>query len=93
MGDQVWVKPPNARCTTRFGSGKIDEIISPQTMLDDGVPRHVKDVNPCCASSTSEDDKEDNTQFRDDPDPLLPLCISSETLPMEQEEGDDGICR
>ena len=87
VGERVWVKPPNARCTTRFGSGKIDEIISPQTVLVDGVPRHVKDVRPCCISSTSEDDEEDNIQFEDDPDPLLPLWISSETLPMEPEEG------
>ena len=56
-------------------------------MLVDGVPRHVKDVCPCCASSTSEDDEEDNIQFKDDPDPLLPLWISSEMLPTEQEEG------
>ena len=29
MGDCVLVKPPNIQCITRFGSGKIDEIISP----------------------------------------------------------------
>ena len=61
--DRVWVKPSNAQCTTRFGSGKIDEIISPQTMLVDDVPCHVKDIRPCCASSTSEDNEEDNIQF------------------------------
>ena len=80
-------KTPNARCTTRFGSGKIDEIISPQTMLVHGIPCHVKDVRPCCASSTLEDDEEDNIQFQDDPDPLLRLWISPETLPMKPEEG------
>ena len=87
VGNCVWVKPPNAQCTTRFGSGKIDEIISPQTMLVDGVPRHVKDAHPCCASSTLEDDEEDNIQFEDDPNPLLPLWISPEMLPMDPKEG------
>ena len=56
-------------------------------MLVGGVPRHVKDVCFCCASSSSEDDEEDNIQFEDDPDPPLPLWISSETLPAEPEEG------
>ena len=46
-----------------------------------------ENVRPCCASSTSENDEEDNIQFKDDPDPLLPLWISSEILPTEPEEG------
>ena len=79
--DRVWVKPLNPQCTTRFGSGKIDEI-SPKTMLVGGVPHHVKDVRSCYASSTSEDDEENNIQFEDEPDPLLPLQISPEMLPM-----------
>ena len=60
VGDCVWVKSLNSWCTTRFGSGKIDKIISPQIMLVDGVPHNVKDVHLCCASSTSEDNEEDN---------------------------------
>ena len=56
-------------------------------MFVDCVPRHVKDLRPCCTSSTSEDDEEDNIAFEDDPDPPLPLWISSETLPTEPEEG------
>ena len=87
MGDRDWVKPPNIRCTTRFGSGKIDEIISPQTMLVDGVPCYAKDVHTCCTTSTWEDNEEDNIQFEDNPDPLLPLWISPEMLPTEPEEG------
>ena len=56
MGDRVLVKPPNAWCTTRFGCGKIVWELMISSMLVDGVPRHVKDVSPCCASSTLEDD-------------------------------------
>lgn len=51
-------------------------------MLVNGVLRH-----PCCASPTSEDDEEENIQLKDDPDSLLLLRMSSETLPMEIEEG------
>ena len=87
MGDHVWVKSLNARCTTKFGSGKIDEIISPQTMLIDGIPHHVKDVHPCCASSTLEDNEEDNAQFKDDPDPLLPIWISSDSCLWNEKRG------
>ena len=78
-------KTPECSVHHKIWQWKIDEIISPQTMLVDGVQRHVKDVSPCCAFSTLEDNEEDNIQF--DPDLLLPLWVSSEILPTKLEEG------
>ena len=44
VGDAVWVKPPDARCTTQFGSGHVTGIVSDCAVEVDGVPRHVKDL-------------------------------------------------
>ena len=33
LGDTVWVKPPNSRCTTRFRRGQITGIVSEQAVL------------------------------------------------------------
>ena len=46
LGDTVWVKPPNSRCTTSFRRGWIPGIVSEQAVLVDGTPRHVRDARP-----------------------------------------------
>ena len=51
LGDIVWVKPPNSRCTTSFQRGRITGIISEQAVLVDGTPRHVRDVRPALNTS------------------------------------------
>lgn len=43
-GDVVWVKNPRGQCTTRYGTGHVTEVISPQAVRVDGVPRHIKDL-------------------------------------------------
>ncbi|KAF2354244.1 Integrase catalytic core [Trinorchestia longiramus] len=43
-GEEVWVKPPNANCTTRWGRGKVTGVNSSNNIEEDGVPRHVLDV-------------------------------------------------
>ena len=45
LGDTVWGKPPNSRCTTRFRRGQITGIVSEQVLVD-GTPRHVRDIRP-----------------------------------------------
>ena len=46
VGDSVWVKIPQGRCTTQFGKGTITGVYSPHSVPVDGTPRHVKDVRP-----------------------------------------------
>ena len=46
LGDTVWVKPPNSRCTTSFRRGQITGIVSEQAVLVDGTPCHVRDIQP-----------------------------------------------
>ena len=41
IGDEVWVKPPNARCTTEWRKGHITEINSQNNVSVDGTSRHI----------------------------------------------------
>ncbi|KAF2353137.1 Reverse transcriptase domain [Trinorchestia longiramus] len=43
-GEEVWVKPPNANCTTQWGRGAVTGVTSSNNIEVDGVPRHVLDV-------------------------------------------------
>ena len=44
LGDEVWVKPPQARCTTQWGRGVVTEVNSGNNVSVDGMPRHVLDI-------------------------------------------------
>ncbi|QQP39432.1 Hypothetical protein FKW44_020316 [Caligus rogercresseyi] len=44
VGEEVWVKPPNARCTDQWKRGVVSEVNSPFNIEVNGVPRHPKDV-------------------------------------------------
>ena len=46
VGNRVWFKMVQNRCTTKFSNGRVTAVISPQSVLMDGVPRHVKDLRP-----------------------------------------------
>ena len=54
-GDVVWVKNPHGKCTTKYGTGRITEVISLQSVKIDGVPRHVKDLQPVIQTQLSSD--------------------------------------
>ena len=42
--EEVWVKPPNARCTTQWGREVITDVQSPNKLSIDGMPRHILDL-------------------------------------------------
>ena len=44
VGDQVWVKPKNCRCTSKWSMGEVTCINSSDNVSVDGMPRHVLDV-------------------------------------------------
>ena len=61
-GDVVWVKNPREKCTTKYSTGRVTEVISPQSVKIDGLPRHVKDLRPVIQMqlpSSEESDSED----------------------------------
>ena len=65
-GDVVWLKNPRGTCTTKYSTGRVSEVISPQSVKIDGVPRHVKDLRPVIQtqlSSSDESDSEDSERL------------------------------
>lgn len=44
VGDEVWVKPPSCRCTTKWNRGAVTNINSVNNVEVDGMARHVLDV-------------------------------------------------
>ena len=61
VGEEVWVKPPNARCTSQWGRGRVTEVNSQNNVMVDGVPRHILDVRRVVSSSSdwSDDEQEE----------------------------------
>ena len=55
VGDEVWVKPPNARCTTRWNRGIVNGVNSPNNVEVDGTPRHLLDLRPTACGVSEED--------------------------------------
>ena len=73
-GDVVWVKNPRGKCTTTYSTGRVTEVISPQSVKIDGVPRHVKDLQPVIQTQFSLSDKSDS----EDSERLI--CLNSDLL-------------
>ena len=46
IGEEVWVRPGGARCTTRWGRGIVTGMNSANNIEVDGVPCHILDVRP-----------------------------------------------
>ena len=59
-GDIVWVKNPRGKCTTKHSTGCLTEVISLQSVKIDGVPRHVKDLQPVIRTQLSLSDESDS---------------------------------
>ncbi|MEL7309034.1 MAG: DDE-type integrase/transposase/recombinase, partial [Pseudomonadota bacterium] len=76
VGDVVFVKPPNSRCTTKWPTGVVTEVLSKEKFVVNGVPRHVshlrldkrkaEDNNSC-----AEDQREETVDER------RPFCCAS----------------
>ncbi|MPC22786.1 hypothetical protein E2C01_015812 [Portunus trituberculatus] len=76
VGEEVWVKPPNAQCNEHHKKGTIANVISEQTVEVHGVPRHVKDLHHV----TSHQPASETTATRSDGEELLvELRIQADT--------------
>ena len=57
LGDEVWVKPPNVRCTTEWQKGHVTDIISKNNNISvDGMPRHILDLRPVVRPGNDSDE-------------------------------------
>ena len=44
IGDKVWVKPGNAKCTTKWHTGTVTQVNSNNNVDVDGMARHILDI-------------------------------------------------
>ena len=65
VGDEVWVKPGNARCTTRWLRGGVTGVNSANNVEINGMPRHVLDLRHV-------EGEEDLAEEEEDPEPRYP---------------------
>lgn len=52
VGDLVWVRPPDARCTDKYLEGVVTDVVSAQCVEVDGMYRHIRDLRRRSASVT-----------------------------------------
>ncbi|XP_067940550.1 uncharacterized protein [Watersipora subatra] len=50
VGDQVYVKPGNANCTSGAKTGKVTSLVSNTTAKMDDMTRHIRDIRFCWRS-------------------------------------------
>lgn len=82
MGEEVWVKPPGARCTTQWRKGTITHVNSRNNISVDGMPRHVLDVRPVVIPAALVDDSGER---------LSGESFSEEPVePLESDQRDTG---
>ena len=56
-GDVVWVKNPRGKCTIKYSTGRVTEVISLQSVKIEGIPRHVKDLRSVIRTQLSSSDE------------------------------------
>ena len=89
-GDEatVLVKPPEARCHTKYKLGTVTKVVSEQTMEVDGMPRHVRDLRSAIPPETAPTRAQ--IFISDDEElPLLPARRGSEEDSSDSEEDVD----
>ena len=59
IGDEVWVKPGHARCTTQWRKGRVTGINSENNVEVEGVPRHILDIRSIVEPAGGEQEEED----------------------------------
>ena len=55
IGDDVWVKPPNVRCTTTWKKGVVTAVYSKNNISVDGTPRHILDIRRVIEPDVTDD--------------------------------------
>ena len=83
-GEEVWMKPPDARCDTRYKRGTVTRIVSNQAVDVDGVPRHVRDLRHCTSQGS-----QDEAVTTDSGDETLLIQLPAEDGVTEESGSED----
>ena len=66
VGDEVWVKPGNVKCTTKWDKGTVTQVNSSNNVDVDGMARHILDVRRVVKPDVDDfDEEESNDQGED----------------------------
>ena len=66
VGDEVWVKPGNARCTTKWREGIVTGVNSDNNVDIDGMARHILDIRRRNNGEEDETEEEQNGSNSDE---------------------------
>ena len=85
VGDEVWVKPPQGKCTTHWSKGRVTKVNTKNNVSVDGTPRHILDVRPVVPpledeESSDEEVNEEEEEEAEDDNPQDPPVV--ETAPV-----------
>lgn len=65
VGEEVWVKPPDAKCTSHWKRGTVTDVHSPNNISVDGIPRHVLDVRRVILPSESSEEERSEEEVQE----------------------------
>ena len=91
VGEEVWVKPPNARCTTQWQKGRVTRINSRNNISVDGMPRHILDIRRVILPSESVEENAEEGEEQEEEALLLEVANGDadwerEAAGMQEEE-------
>ena len=66
IGDEVWVKPPNVRCTTTWKKGIVTAVNSKNNISVDGTPRHILDIRRVIEPEDTDDIDSESEELEGD---------------------------
>ncbi|XP_043204508.1 uncharacterized protein LOC122371842 [Amphibalanus amphitrite] len=92
VGDRVWVRDPTRRCDAQSYIGTVTNVVSPQTVDVDGIPRHVRDLRPvaACDSQRSAAEDELGGAAADEEEPwLVQVSVRQPTLDVNESTNED----
>lgn len=65
VGEEVWVKPANAKCTSQWRKGTVTDVHSANNLSVDGIPRHILDVRRVIDSTEEEESGQEQSEEED----------------------------
>lgn len=88
IGNRVWVKAPHGRCTSRYQVGRVMDVVSPQIIIVDGMPRHVEDLHLFIDSDTAMCKSDDDSSSESDQ--IIEICESDAST--DADSGNSRLC-
>ena len=86
VGDSVYVKPANMKCSTVWPIGKVTKVISTDKFEIDGVPRHISHLRRCNVQNSATEDLDDAHEKHENTSCGIEIQIESENDSIEEPD-------